>query len=233
MARSRSQSFIVCVLPVQVLLVIMMLLVVHDFDIATVSIPLSVHISVSVPAVHAKPLSLSYHHHHHHQHNHQHPTTSLDRLRGLRGGAGIDNSRGLSSFGTKRQPSSFSSSSTSTTSSTFRNPNPNTNPNSNSNSNSNIQVTDVTNEMKSSEREETKEAIDAFLSREDRNSFITRVYSILTVQLLMVAASVLAFGRYPSMTVFMMTKGKFGEYGMVWYCIVLYSIVYSMWYWCM
>ena len=218
MARSRSQSFIVCVLPVQVLLVIMMLLVVHDFDIATVSIPLSVHISVSVPAVHAKPLSLSYHHHHHHQHNHQHPTTSLDRLRGLRGGAGIDNSRGLSSFGTKRQPSSFSSSSTSTTSSTFRNPNPNTNPN--SNSNSNIQVTDVTNEMKSSEREETKEAIDAFLSREDRNSFITRVYSILTVQLLMVAASVLAFGRYPSMTVFMMTKGKFGEYSMVWYGMV-------------
>ena len=205
MARSRSQSFIVCV--VQVLLVIMMLLVVHDFDIATV------HISVSVPAVHAKPLSLSYHHHHHHQH----PTTSLDRLRGLRGGAGIDNSRGLSSFGTKRQPSSFSSSSTSsTTSSTFRNPNTNTN----SNSNPNIQVTDVTNEMKSSERGETKEAIDAFLNREDRNSFITRVYSILTVQLLMVAASVLAFGRYPSMTVFMMTKGKFGEYSMVWYSTI-------------
>ena len=207
MARSRSQSFIVCV--VQVLLVIMMLLVVHDFDIATV------HISVSVPAVHAKPLSLSYHHHHHHQH----PTTSLDRLRGLRGGAGIDNSRGLSSFGTKRQPSSFSSSSTSsTTSSTFRNTNTNTN--TNSNPNPNIQVTDVTNEMKSSERGETKEAIDAFLNREDRNSFITRVYSILTVQLLMVAASVLAFGRYPSMTVFMMTKGKFGEYSMVWYSTI-------------
>jgi FtsH-binding integral membrane protein len=73
-------------------------------------------------------------------------------------------------------------------------------------------VTDVTDELKNEERERTKEEIDSFLTRESRNSFIVRVYSILTVQLLLVALSVLLFGRYPMLGGWMLTKGSFGKY---------------------
>ena len=66
----------------------------------------------------------------------------------------------------------------------------------------------MTNEIKDQEREETKEVIDAFLTRDSRNSFIVRVYAILTAQLLLVALSILAFGRYPALGIWMMTKGK-------------------------
>lgn len=72
-------------------------------------------------------------------------------------------------------------------------------------------VTDVTDDLKSEERERTKEEIDSFLTRESRNSFIVRVYSILTVQLLLVALSVLLFGKYPMLGRWMLTKGTFGK----------------------
>lgn len=72
-----------------------------------------------------------------------------------------------------------------------------------------VTVTDVTDEMKTQERQKTKEEIDSFLTRDSRNTFIARVYAILTGQLLMVALSVLLFGKYPIITQWMMTKGKF------------------------
>ncbi len=92
-------------------------------------------------------------------------------------------------------------------------------------------MTDVTDEIKEQEREETKEVIDAFLTRESRNSFIVRVYSILTVQLVLVALSVLAFGRYPSLSYWMMTRGKIGEYYVYLnvYCVCMYVVV-CMWF---
>ncbi len=49
-----------------------------------------------------------------------------------------------------------------------------------------VTVTDVTDEMRDQERIATKEEIDSFLTRESRNTFIARVYGILTVQLLVV-----------------------------------------------
>jgi FtsH-binding integral membrane protein len=115
---------------------------------------------------------------------------SLLRLRG-----GSDQSRGFLSFGANpshsqnKQPTSFQQSQSQSY-------------------NENVQVTDVTNEIKDQEREETKEVIDAFLTRDSRNSFIVRVYAILTAQLLLVALSILAFGRYPALGIWMMTKGK-------------------------
>mmetsp|Transcript_18978 Transcript_18978/g.28114 ORF Transcript_18978/g.28114 Transcript_18978/m.28114 type:complete len:355 (-) Transcript_18978:223-1287(-) len=72
-----------------------------------------------------------------------------------------------------------------------------------------VTVTDVTDDWKSEEREETKEVINSFLTRESRNTFIVRVYSILTVQLLLVALSVLLFGKYPMLNRWMLTGGKF------------------------
>lgn len=74
-----------------------------------------------------------------------------------------------------------------------------------------VKVTDVTNELKDDEREVTKEAIDSFLTRDNRNSFISRVYMILSGQLLMVAASIFLFAKYPIMTRFMLTRGRFGK----------------------
>jgi len=131
---------------------------------------------------------------------HLHTTTILH----LRGGGTSDSSRSFLNYGTnKQQPSSFQQSSSQSQFQSYR-------PN-NHNHHNNVQVTDVTDEMKEQEREETKEVIDAFLTRESRNSFIVRVYSILTVQLILVALSVLAFGRYPSLSYWMMTRGKIGE----------------------
>jgi hypothetical protein len=97
-----------------------------------------------------------------------------------------------------------------TTSSSYRN-------------NSGITVTDVTDDVKDFEREQTKDAINAFLTRESRNSFIVKVYTILTGQLVLVALSALLFGRYPTLGRWMMTssQGRIGEYDrfFVLYCI--------------
>jgi hypothetical protein len=81
-----------------------------------------------------------------------------------------------------------------------------------------ITVTDVTQDVKDRERERTKDAINSFLTRESRNSFIIKVYTILTGQLVLVALSALLFGRYPALGRWMMTSstGRFGKY-----CIVL------------
>ena len=46
------------------------------------------------------------------------------------------------------------------------------------------------------ELESAKEQIDAFLSRDSRNSFIARVYAILSVQLFVTAVSCMLFGLY-------------------------------------
>mmetsp|Transcript_3161 Transcript_3161/g.5878 ORF Transcript_3161/g.5878 Transcript_3161/m.5878 type:complete len:392 (+) Transcript_3161:68-1243(+) len=67
-------------------------------------------------------------------------------------------------------------------------------------------VTDVTDEIKDQQREKTKDAINAFLTRESRNSFIVKVYAILTGQLVLVALSALLFGRYPALGRWMMTS---------------------------
>jgi protein lifeguard len=71
-----------------------------------------------------------------------------------------------------------------------------------------VTVTDVTDEIRNVERETTKEVIDSFLTRESRNSFIVRVYAILTGQLSLVGLSVLLFGRFPSLSRWMLFKGR-------------------------
>lgn len=97
----------------------------------------------------------------------------------------------------------------------------NTNANKNNNSNSynyrqaqedTFSVTDVTDELKEEERSVTKEAIDSFLTRESRNSFIARVYMILSVQLTMVVGSILMFAKFPNISRFFITKGRLGTY---------------------
>jgi len=47
------------------------------------------------------------------------------------------------------------------------------------------------------EREETKEAIDAFLTRDSRNTFIARTYGILAIQLLVTLIPILIIGLNP------------------------------------
>jgi hypothetical protein len=56
----------------------------------------------------------------------------------------------------------------------------------------------------------TKEVIDAFLTRDSRNTFIARVYGILSGQLIVTAISVLAFGLNPSLGMWMKDAGSFG-----------------------
>ena len=57
------------------------------------------------------------------------------------------------------------------------------------------------------EESATKEQIDAFLTRDSRNTFIARVYALLATQLLITAGSVLAFGLNPSLSRWMSTGG--------------------------
>lgn len=58
------------------------------------------------------------------------------------------------------------------------------------------------------QNEEVKDAMNEFLSRDDRTAFITRVYTILSGQLLISCLSILAFSRNPNVIIWMMTKGK-------------------------
>lgn len=53
---------------------------------------------------------------------------------------------------------------------------------------------------KEQEKEEVKEIIDSFLTRDSRQSFIARVYGILSVQLGFTALVCLLFGTYPPLT---------------------------------
>eukprot|EP00531_Pseudo-nitzschia_arenysensis_P015528 CAMPEP_0116147878 /NCGR_PEP_ID=MMETSP0329-20121206/18016_1 /TAXON_ID=697910 /ORGANISM="Pseudo-nitzschia arenysensis, Strain B593" /LENGTH=351 /DNA_ID=CAMNT_0003643889 /DNA_START=219 /DNA_END=1277 /DNA_ORIENTATION=- len=50
------------------------------------------------------------------------------------------------------------------------------------------------------EKEEVKEVIDSFLTRDSRNSFISRVYGILSIQLAFTALVCLLFGTWPPLT---------------------------------
>ena len=52
----------------------------------------------------------------------------------------------------------------------------------------------------SRDREATKEKIDSFLTRESRQTFITRVYAILSAQLAVTALSVFLFAAHPEWT---------------------------------
>lgn len=72
----------------------------------------------------------------------------------------------------------------------------------------NIKVTDVTQEIKTQEQQQTKESIDEILTRDNRNTFIARVYSILAVQLLFTIASVFAFAKHPKLVHWVLAKGK-------------------------
>jgi len=71
-----------------------------------------------------------------------------------------------------------------------------------------VRVTDVTQEYQDQERVQTKEQINAFLTRDDRNKFITRVYAILSGQLLITVLSIFGFTKVPSLTYWMATKGR-------------------------
>jgi FtsH-binding integral membrane protein len=52
-------------------------------------------------------------------------------------------------------------------------------------------------------KEETKEVMDAFLTRDSRQTFIARVYAILSCQLAFTALSVVLFGTQPALTEWM------------------------------
>jgi hypothetical protein len=53
----------------------------------------------------------------------------------------------------------------------------------------------------------TKDIMDAFLTRDSRNSFVTRVYAILSAQLLVTAASIVLFGLRPELREFLRPYG--------------------------
>jgi len=53
-----------------------------------------------------------------------------------------------------------------------------------------------------------KEAIESFLKRDNRNTFIARVYAILSGQLLVTAASIWAFSSMRDVSMWMATKGR-------------------------
>lgn len=70
-------------------------------------------------------------------------------------------------------------------------------------------VTDEDDEVqKAAEREETKEMMEAFLTRDSRNKFIARVYAILSGQLLVTAASIFLFGTNPGLASWVLHKGR-------------------------
>ena len=54
----------------------------------------------------------------------------------------------------------------------------------------------------------TKEQLQAFLTRDDRNTFIARVYTILSTQLLFTAAIVLAFGSNRNLQHWIFKRGQ-------------------------
>ena len=74
--------------------------------------------------------------------------------------------------------------------------------------NNEITVTDVTDELKAQNKQESKEAMSAILTRDNRNTFIARVYTILSAQLLITALSSLLFAKHPNMTYWILSKGK-------------------------
>lgn len=59
-----------------------------------------------------------------------------------------------------------------------------------------------------SEREQVKEEINAFLTRDSRNTFIARVYAILAGQLSFVSLAIFAFMKFPQLQQWMLLKGR-------------------------
>jgi FtsH-binding integral membrane protein len=121
-------------------------------------------------------------------------------LQQLRGGSSLGGGRGASSKG---PPASFRPTPTTTPKNTnpFRKTKESTKP-------SFRTTVDVKDDNKSSAaqdqqrdgEEDVKEVIDSFLTRDSRNSFIARVYGILSVQLAFTALVCLLFGTYPPLT---------------------------------
>ena len=72
-------------------------------------------------------------------------------------------------------------------------------------------LSDDFSDKKSSEREMVKEEINTFLTRESRNTFIARVYAILTGQLTFVSLVILAFMKFPQLSQWTLIKGGMGE----------------------
>jgi len=64
-------------------------------------------------------------------------------------------------------------------------------------------VQDLDNDTTANTKEDTKDMIDAFLTRDSRNKFISRVYTILSGQLLVTAFSILLFGTIPNLGLWM------------------------------
>jgi hypothetical protein len=126
-------------------------------------------------------------------------TSSTSFLRINRGGGDLPNS---STFWSTRTNSPTSTSTSTTNSSRQNHQNV-------------IKVTDVTNEIKDEKMGEAKEQINnSFaLSRDDRNTFIARVYTILTTQLLVTVLSIFLFANNPKLQYWMLSKGKFVTMG--------------------
>lgn len=82
---------------------------------------------------------------------------------------------------------------------------------SSSSSNSKIypEVEDVTEKEREKSTTDAKEAMSAFLSRDSRNTFIVRVYSILSVQLVFTCAMIGVFQKFPALQRWMLFKGRF------------------------
>jgi hypothetical protein len=65
---------------------------------------------------------------------------------------------------------------------------------------------------KEREREAVKEEIDSFLTRDSRNTFIARVYAILTGQLTFVSLVIFAFMKFPHLQQWIALKGTLGKF---------------------
>jgi hypothetical protein len=73
-------------------------------------------------------------------------------------------------------------------------------------------ITEQQDDQQSSNIAAAKEMIDAFLTRDSRNTFIARVYGILSIQLLFTAAVCIAFGLYEPLTNISAINPATGQY---------------------
>ena len=138
----------------------------------------------------------------HHRHSSKHGGTKRRLPLNLRGGSGGDMPPSSTYWSTRTSSAPTSSS---------------------SQQKQRIRVTDVTNELQDQQQQETKEAIDSFLTRDNRNTFIARVYTILTTQLLITIASIFTFARNPNIAYWILSKGRIVPMG----CLLLTSISVS------
>jgi len=82
----------------------------------------------------------------------------------------------------------------------------------------------------------TKEQIQAFLTRQDRNTFIVRVYSILSLQLLFTAGVILMFTSNPPLQYWILKRGQAGNDVYIPFSFIdnteqpIYICIYSLFY---